>query len=299
MLIATYNIQWGMGQDGIVDLARIARTVGSADIICLQEVERDWRIMPDADQIQRFCELLPYHYCAFAPAVDLDNSGAGNDGRVKNGRRQYGNLTLARWPISSIRTFPLTKYPVHGQVNDASVLLETVIAAGAAPFRVYNTHLNFLSARQRLIQTKEVLGVIEDAPRQGGVVVGPGVSDDQLGADWMVLERHEVPVMPRPALLMGDFNMRTNSPEYDELVGVADPFYGRLYEEGLFADALTLAGLPEDEGITHPEADKTGLKRIDHIFLSSEFIPRFKRAWIDNEADGSDHQPVWLELDHP
>ena len=52
MLIATYNIQWGMGQDGIVDLARIARTVGSADIICLQEVERDWRKMPEADQVR-------------------------------------------------------------------------------------------------------------------------------------------------------------------------------------------------------------------------------------------------------
>ena len=49
------------------------------------------------------------------------------------------------------------------------------------------------------------------------------------------------PSMPRPALLMGDFNMRTNSPEYDVLVGVADPFYGRLKEDGLFADALALA----------------------------------------------------------
>ena len=75
----------------------------------------------------RLCELLPRHYCAFAPAVDLDNSRADPDGRVHNGRRQYGNLTLSRWPIISLRTFPLTKYPVYGHVNDASVLLETVI----------------------------------------------------------------------------------------------------------------------------------------------------------------------------
>jgi endonuclease/exonuclease/phosphatase family metal-dependent hydrolase len=299
VLIVTYNIQWGMGQDGIVDLARIARTVGEADIICLQEVERDWRKGPDAEEVELLCELLPRYYCAFAPAVDLDNSRVDADGRVHNGRRQYGNLTLSRWPIISVRTFPLTKYPVYGHVNDASVLLETVIQRGDTPFRVYNTHLNYLSARQRLIQAKEVLSIIHDAPVQGGVVVGPGVSDDQFGADWMVLHRHEIPTMPRPALLMGDFNMRTNSAEYDVLVGVADPFYGRLQEDDLFADALTLAGLPEEEGVTHPEADRTGRRRIDHIFMTGDFIPHFKRAWIDNEADGSDHQPVWLELNFP
>ncbi|MFO0991459.1 MAG: endonuclease/exonuclease/phosphatase family protein [Hyphomicrobiales bacterium] len=298
MLIVTYNIQWGMGQDGIVDLARIARTVGDADIICLQEVERDWRKGPDAEEVQRLCELLPRHFCAFAPAVDLDNSRVETDGRVHNGRRQYGNLTLSRWPIMSIRIFPLTKYPVYGHVNDASVLLETVVQHESAPFRVYNTHLNYLSARQRLIQAKEVLAVIADAPRQGGLVTGPGAADDQFGADWMVLHRHEIPGMPRPALLMGDFNMRTNSAEYDVLAGLPDSFYGRLHEDDLFADALTLAGLPETEGVTHPEADRTGLRRIDHIFMTNDFIPHFKRAWIDNEADGSDHQPVWLELNY-
>jgi len=296
MLIVTYNIQWGMGQDGIVDLARIARTVGKADIICLQEVERNWRSFPDAEQVARLCELLPRYHCAFGVAVDLDGSTVDPDGRVHNARRQYGNLTLSRWPIVSVRSFPLSKRPVYGQVNDASILLETVLQREGEAIRVYNTHLNYLSARQRLIQAKEVLAVIQDAPAQGGAVVGPSVGDDQFGADWMVLQRHEVPGMPRPALLMGDFNMRTNSPEYDVLVGPADPFYGRLYEEDLFADALTVAGLPEDQGITHPEADKTGLKRIDHIFMTIDFIPRVKRAWIDNEANGSDHQPVWLEL---
>ena len=299
MLIATYNIQWGMGQDGIVDLARIVRTVGEADIICLQEVERNWRKMPEADQVARFSELLPHHHYAFAAAVDLDDSRVEADGRLRNGRRQYGNLTLSRWPIISVRSFPLTKRPVHGQVNDASVLLETVIQCENQAIRVYNTHLNYLSHRQRLMQAKEVLTVIQDAPAQGGVVVGPSVGDDQFGADWMVLHRHEIPTMPYPALLMGDFNMRTNSPEYDVLVGAADPFYGRLHEADLLADALTVAGLPEDQGITHPEADKTGLKRIDHIFLTCDLIDGVKRAWIDEEADASDHQPVWLELDFP
>ena len=43
MRIVTYNIQWGKGRDGVVDLDRIARTISSADVIALQEVERHWR----------------------------------------------------------------------------------------------------------------------------------------------------------------------------------------------------------------------------------------------------------------
>jgi len=43
MKIVTYNIQWGRGRDGEIDLDRIARTKQGADIIALQEVERHWR----------------------------------------------------------------------------------------------------------------------------------------------------------------------------------------------------------------------------------------------------------------
>lgn len=38
--ILSWNIQWGRGMDGCVDLERIARTIGlvQADVVCLQEV---------------------------------------------------------------------------------------------------------------------------------------------------------------------------------------------------------------------------------------------------------------------
>lgn len=298
MLVVTYNIQWGMGKDLVVDLDRIARTVRAADVICLQEVERNWRSgVAHADEVARLMDLLPDHHGVFAASVDLHAAGAAasRDGRLA--RRQYGNLTLSRWPVVSTRTFPLVKYPVHGRVNDQSCLLEAVIAPGGQAIRIYNTHLNYLSQRQRLLQTNELLRIIGDAPRQGGPVVGPGAADAEFGADWMVLQRHELIAMPEPALLMGDFNMRTNAPEYDRLTGPADAFYGRLPEQHLFADALTLCGVPEHAGVTHPEGDATGHKRIDHIFVSGNLAGRVTRAWIDNDADGSDHQPVFAEID--
>jgi endonuclease/exonuclease/phosphatase family metal-dependent hydrolase len=295
MRIVTYNIQWGKGQDEVVDLARIAGTVAAADVICLQEVERNWREMADSDQVARLTDLLPDHHAIFSPTVDLHDhrESAGR------GRRQYGLMLLSRWPILSTRTFPLPKYPVQGSLNDSSSLQEAVIAPQGQGLRIYNTHLNYLSQRQRRLQIDEILKIIEDAPRQGGAIVGPGVPEEEYRQDWMAIGPEDVPAMPVPAILAGDFNMRTNSPNYDQIVGERDPFYGRLPDLARFSDVLTLVGLPEDEGSTHPEADPEGYQRIDHILVSGDLVGRVTRAWIDCKADGSDHQPVVAELSYP
>ncbi len=73
MLVATYNIQWGKGRDGQVDLARIARTIGAADLIGLQEVERNWRQMEHADQVH-VCRNSCLTVRVFRSSVDVDDS---------------------------------------------------------------------------------------------------------------------------------------------------------------------------------------------------------------------------------
>lgn len=295
MKIATYNIQWGKGQDEVVDLARIAATVAAADVICLQEVECNWREMPDCDQVARLAALLADHHAIFSPTVDLhDHRGSG-----RNGRRQYGLMLLSRWPILSTRTFPLPKYPVLGSLNDSSCLQEAVIAPGGRGVRIYNTHLNYLSQRQRGLQIDEIMKIIADAPNQGGPIVGPGVPASEYEQDWIAVRPEDVPAMPVPAVLVGDFNMRTNSPNYDQIVGERDPCYGRLPDLALLTDALTQAGLAEDEGSTHPEADPLGYQRIDHIFVSGDLADKVSAAWIDSQAMGSDHQPVFAEIAFP
>lgn len=299
MLVATYNIQWGKGRDGAVDLGRIVRTVAEADVIGLQEVERNWREMEHADQAERLGELFPDRYVFFAPSLDIDGSGRAAGGRVVNRRRQYGLMVVSRWPVLTARSFPLPSYPVLGYLNDTSILLETVIGHPAGPFRFYVTHLNYVSERQRLLQTRQIIDIIADAPRQGGPITGPGVPASEYGADWIAIARDEVPSMPRPAILLGDFNMMPNSPEYMLLTGPVGPDYGRLAEEGLFADALTLAGVSEQAGITYPANDIERAKRIDHILVSLEFAGLVRRGWIDEAAEASDHQPVFAELDWP
>ena len=296
MLVSTYNIQWGKGRDGVVDLTRIAQTVAEADVIGLQEVERNWREMEHADQVQRLVELFPDRHVCFAPSVDIDGS-SGEGGRVKGRRRQYGLLVISRWPVLTARTYPLPSYPVHGHLNDSSVLLETVIGHPTAPFRFYVTHLNYVSERQRLLQSRLILDIVADAPVQGGPITGPGVPASEYGADWIAVQKEDVPSMPRPAILLGDFNMMPNSPEYAVLAGPVGPDYGRLAEQGLFADALTLTGVNENAGITYPANGIEQAKRIDHIFVTLELAGLVRRAWIDEAADASDHQPVFAELD--
>ena len=163
--------------------------------------------------------------------------------------------------------------------------------------RVYNSHLNYLSERQRQLQITEVMRIVADAPRQGGPVVGIGVPDADYFEDWMAVGREDLPDMPEAAMIFGDFNMRPNSPNYDLLTGEKDPFYGRLHENAMFSDVLTLTGYAEDWGATHPDDPGTGYQRIDHIFVTGELVPHVKKAWIDADADGSDHQPVYAHLE--
>src|SRR5262249_55855258 len=72
MLFASYNIQYGTGRDGRVDLARIARAVESADVIALQEVERFTQRTGMVDQPEAIGALLPRFHWTFGPGMDLD-----------------------------------------------------------------------------------------------------------------------------------------------------------------------------------------------------------------------------------
>jgi len=298
MLFATYNIQFGCGRDGRIDLDRIAAAIGKADIVALQEVERDWRSGQDfPDQAERLAALMPRHHWVYGATTDLDGSTVDADGRVANRRRRFGNMILSRRPIVSTRTLPLPTLPASGQINDQSSLLEAVIDNGAQPFRLYNVHLNHLSRRQRLMQLGLAIPSITESTRRGGMISAPNFKGPLPLGDWLVLPDGKLPAMPPSIIFAGDFNSAPDSPEYDLVAGPRDPVFGRVTESDRFADALTLSGLAESEGATFPASRGKPGARIDHCFVSIDLIPRVKRAWIDGDADGSDHQPVWMEID--
>jgi endonuclease/exonuclease/phosphatase family metal-dependent hydrolase len=285
--LVSYNIQYGLGKDNRYDLARIAHEIEDADVIALQEVERHWQRSGNTDQPVIIGSLLPEHQWVYGANLDMDASFRDAAGRLVNRRRQFGTMILSRTPIISSRNHLLPKYGTLAQHSIQQGALETVIGAShAGPVRIYSVHLSHLSSATRMPQVEALLAVHARAPSEGGAWCG-GHPDPNAG--WI---EGEMPPMPTDAILMGDFNFEWDGPEYDRIAGPASGRYGRLNRLTGFVDAWVAAGHREDEGATIA----TG-QRIDFCFVSASLASRVKSCRIDSETVGSDHQPLWVEMD--
>ena len=287
MKVVTYNIQYGLGKNHRYDLACIAREIEGADLIALQEVERHWQRSGDVDMPAVLAAHLPEYHWVFGPNLDMDASYRDPAGRLVNRRRQFGTMILSRVPIVSSRNHTLPKYGTLAQHSIQQGALEAVIVTErAGPVRVYSVHLSHLSPATRMPQVEALLDIHVRAPAEGGAWCG-GHPDPAGG--WT---EGEMPPMPAEALLMGDFNFDWSAPEYDRIVGPLSPRYGRLNRLTGFVDAWVAAGHREDEGATIEAG-----RRIDFCFVSSALADRVQSCRIDARAVGSDHQPVWVEMD--
>ena len=74
-----------------------------------------------------------------------------------------------------------------------------------------------------------------------------------------------------------------------------DPKYGRITEIDGYLDAWILSGGHADAG--HTKFEETGNRRIDYAFVSPNLADRVQAVRVDAAAQGSDHQPLWLEID--
>ena len=290
MKLVTYNIRYSLGKDGAYDLERIVAAVRGADIIALQEVSRNFSQVADADQPGRIAELLPGFYWVYGPPVDLDASVRDGDAPVKNRRLQFGNMLLARWPILTSRLLLLPQVSAYDIINTQCGALEGIVDCPGGPLRVYCLHLNFLNPEQRMAQLDFLLPKMLDVPREGGTISGPeglwngervrGVS---LSEDFVVL---------------GDCNLKPDSPEYRRIVGEPDYLEGLHIIAQHLVDTWVQAGHPRDEEVTCYEENNVSeaIGRLDYGFVSAGLAGMVQGAWIDDGALGSDHQPTWFEL---
>jgi endonuclease/exonuclease/phosphatase family metal-dependent hydrolase len=286
MKCVAYNIQYGLGKDNRYDLARIAREVEDADVIALQEVERFWQRSGCVDGPAVLASHLPEHHWVYGPTIDLDASYRDSAGVLVNRRRQFGTMILSRPPIVSSRNHLLPKYGALTQHSIQQGALETVIVTErAGPVRIYSVQLSHLSTATRMPQVEALLDIHARAPAEGGAWCG-GHPDPAAG--WT---EGEMPPMPADAMLLGDFNFEWSAPEYDRIVGPRTERYGRLNRLTGFVDAWTAAGHPENAGAT-----RNG-ERIDYCFVSSALASRVRSCHVDVDALGSDHQPVWVEME--
>jgi len=289
MRIVTYNIQYGRGRDGRFDLDRIAREVAGADLIALQEVERFWTRSGGADQPRLLARRFPEHYWAYGPGVDLHIAGEGRGENGAGRRRQFGNMLLSRAPLLTVRHHLLPKYASLGPpMSLQRSALEAVVEVRGGHLRVYSVHLTHLSAATRLPQVDALLGIHASAIREGPPIGGVGLREEWT---WDGMP----PPVPRDAILLGDFNMQPDSMEYERIVGPWSPYGGRITNPEGFVDAWVEAGNAIDAG---PTAEVQGSPaRLDYCFVSAGLKDRVRTVRVAAAAVGSDHQPVWMEID--
>lgn len=279
MKVVSYNIQYGRGQDGIIDLVRSCNAIRGADIICLQEVDQHWQRSGDLDQAAEISGLLPSYYTVYGSSFDVDASARAAHGAVTNRRRRHGNMILSHWPILSTRVFNLPKQNYADKFNMHMTFIEAVIDAGTARLRVYNYHGGYLEAAERLEQVEYFAKVFARSPIEGGAWSG---ESNIGGDDWS--NRRQAPTLPSTAIFCGDFNARPDTEEYRLLIestGLVD-----CWAQADPANRLTSTGNRESaEGIED-------YGKIDHIMVTPDLCERVEQVAIDHAADGSDHKPV-------
>lgn len=176
--VMSFNIHHGVGQDGQLDLQRIAEVVRTEDveIVGLQEVDRHWSERSDfVDQAAWLARELNMHV-VYGANLDVDPLEADQP------RRQYGTAILSEHPIHDWDNTYLPKYEGHEQRG----LLRAKVNVRGVRVQVYNTHLQHNNAMERLEQVAAIEELI-------------GTSDEAV-------------------ILMGDLNAVPSAPEIQALV---------------------------------------------------------------------------------
>jgi endonuclease/exonuclease/phosphatase family metal-dependent hydrolase len=180
LTVLVYNIHAGKDAGGRDNLARVAELVRGtgADLVLLQEVDRNTRRSGPADQPAALARLTGYSV-AFGRTIGFQ----GGD---------YGIALLSRWPIVRDTLIPLAvTAPAGASVanrEQRGVLVAEVAAPGGA-LTILNTHLD--ASGDDAWRVQEIEGVL----RVAGTIRGSGP----------------------PLLLGGDLNARPESPVHDKL----------------------------------------------------------------------------------
>lgn len=279
--VVTYNIQYSLGADNQYDLKRCIDVVRDADIICLQEIDRNWRRTNMADQFFEIQALLPDRYCVFGASLDVDASATNPDGSIKNRRRQSGQMIISCFPIASSRAIHLPKDDTGDAMNSWSAALETVIMTPEKPVRTINLHLTDISESNRVSQISALIKHCENATIEGGAWNGKEW-DEASREHWQLND--PVPPMPAEMILTGDFNDEPNSRTYELMLHAK-------FRDTWRADSNLGGGVTFK---TNPEQGTDRDMRIDFIFVSPQF--EIIESQIDEFTGASDHQPVWATL---
>jgi endonuclease/exonuclease/phosphatase family metal-dependent hydrolase len=280
MKLVTWNIQWGRGADGRVDLDRIvshAKRFADFDVLCLQEVSAGYPELPGCDGSDQFAELAA-RLSGFARVDGVATDTPGPSGT----RRGFGEMILSRLPVRQVFRH-LLPWPMDPAVPSMQrIALEATLETPLGLLRVTTTHLEYYSAAQRVAQVERLRDLHRDATAH---------ATQMRPSDEGPFEH-----VPRGkgAILAGDCNFK---PDAAERVRLMAPIDGATPP---YRDAWELAHPGEPHAPTVGLYDKQQWPEPpftwDFVFVSEDLAPRVRVLRVDAESDASDHQPVLLEL---
>lgn len=278
----TWNIQSAQAADGVDAgplLAALDR-FADADVLCLQEVASGFRARdgaPAADWFAAVAARLPgWHLAPFAPLDRLAREGM---------RQRLGTLVCSRYPMLQVLRHSLPWPADPDRPSMPRGALEVTLDAPGGLLRLLSVHLEYFSLPQRMAQVERLRALHAEAV-------------DHARAPHPGLPGHgPFAAVPRaaPALVLGDFNMLPDSPEYARLLA---PFADGT--PGL-CDAWHLAHPGRRHAPTvglHDHAPGAGLPfTFDYAFVTADLGGRVRQLRVEGLETGSDHQPLVLELD--
>ncbi len=282
MELISWNIQWGRGADGRVDLARTLGTLrgmADADVLCLQEVTRGFTELaggPGADQIAELAALLPDYRLLYAPGVDRS--------RQDGSPRQFGNLIATRLPVREVfrHALPWPADPIVASMP--RVALEATLECSNRLIRVICTHLEYYSATQRVAQAQALRDWHAEACAHAR---SPGRPEPRPG-----------PFTPEPrpadAILCGDFNSKPDDAAYQRLLVPYPSATENWHDAWLHTHpgrphAPTCALYDKEQWDEPPFA-------CDFMLVTQSLLGLVKRCEVNGITQDSDHQPVLLTL---
>jgi len=281
MRIISWNIQWGRGADGRVELDRTVaalRAMPQADVICLQELAQNLPGLKGGkqeDAVAHLAAAFPDYHAVFGPAVDVAD-GAG-------GRSRFGNLVLSRLPVEQVFRHLLPCPVDPGVPSMQRGCVEVVVQARWGKLRVLTTHLEYYSGRQRITQVSFLRALQEEVVSHSRAQAPTGERNPAFSAH----------IRPASAVICGDFNSEPDSPEHALMAADISP------DVPGWRDAWRIARPRE------PHAPTVGLHGAewpdrpyccDFVWVTDDLVSRVAHVAVNAESDASDHQPVLLEL---
>ncbi len=281
MRFLSWNIQWGRGADGRIDLARtieVLKNMPDLDAICLQEVAQNVAGLPGGDcgdQVAELSAAFPDWAVFFAPGLDVP------DGR--GGRAAFGNLLMTRLPVGQVCRHILPM-PADATVPGMRRSCIEVVIDGPVAMRLMTTHLEYYSARQRTAQIQAIQAIHAEAVEQSLTAACTKKDGSPMFAPR---------ARPAAAVLCGDLNFEPDSDSYRSMTS-----QGGL-PEYTWRDAWieTYPKQPHPPTVGLHDAGWPGRQYCcDYFWLAALPVGCVSDLRVMSEADASDHQPIVLDL---